>query len=242
MRPAPVRGLLHRAHPALPSRLALQLRFASSPCLALTHGHRLAVGGSGCGSSLAVAAAAAAMARHERRLIHSSDRKSSTIAEFPLPGGDTPPPQPTMEPARAPLSVLPLSMILRSLATSFVSSSPLLLPPSLRIMSMLANSASPILNPDRNPLLRFFLKRTFYAQFCAGEHAGEVRATIARLKAIGFNGVILGYAKEVAMTAAHAQRPGDEAQPVIDSEILPWAEGTLETVRLAEPGDFVALK
>lgn len=228
MRPAPVHGLLlHRALSAHSSRLALAPQPAASPCLALAGGR----------------------ARLERRRIHSSDHKASTLAEYPLPGGDgVPPPQPTLEPARAPLSVLPLSMILRSLATTVVSSSPLLLPPSLRIMAALANSASPLLNPDRNPLLRFFLKRTFYAQFCAGEHAGEVRATIARLKGIGFNGVILGYAKEVEPTPAQAGQlgaaaaQGKETQSAIDHEIRPWADGTLETVRLAEPGDFVALK
>lgn len=147
----------------------------------------------------------------------------------------------------APLSVLPLSMIIRSLATTTVSSSPLLLPPSLRIMAALAHTANPLLNPDRNPLLRYLLKKSFYAQFCAGEQSTEVRATISRLKGIGFTGVILGYAKEVVLSESQTQdlahgKLGDETQECIDTEIIPWAEGTLQTVRLAEPGDFVALK
>ena len=177
-----------------------------------------------------------------RRGIHSSPRKSSTLAELP---GAVPPPV-TLEPSRAPLSVLPLSMIVRSLATTVVSSSPLLLPPSLRIMGMLAHSENLFLNPDRNPLLRYFLKKSFYAQFCAGESPAEVQATINRLKNIGFTGVILGYAKEVVLTEKQAEEVesvvGQETQKVIDNEIVPWAEGTLETVRLAQPGDFVALK
>lgn len=67
-----------------------------------------------------------------------------------------------------------------------------------------------------------------------------------RLKNIGFTGVILGYAREVVLTDKQAEEAelaaGQETQNVIDNEIVPWTEGTLETVRLAQPGDFVALK
>lgn len=114
-------------------------------------------------------------------------------------------------------------------------------------MAALAHSKNPVLNPDRNPLLRFFLKKSFYAQFCAGEDAREVRHTIARLKNIGFTGVILGYAKEVVLSDNEAEgmntsKLGEETADVIAAEINPWTQGTLETVRLAQPGDFVALK
>lgn len=177
-----------------------------------------------------------------RRHISSSERRPSTLAQEHSPA--MPPP---FEAARAgPLSVLPLIMILRSLATNTVSSSPLLLPPSLRIMSVLANTANPLLSPDRNPLLRWFMKQTFYAQFCAGEGAAEVQRTIRNLKGIGFNGVMLCYAKEVVLTkeqlAAAPKDQGQETEECIRDEIAPWAEGTLETVRMATEGDYVALK
>lgn len=174
-----------------------------------------------------------------KRHLHSSERRTNTIAE------SIPDPSPqNMAHGRAPLSVLPLSTVLRSLATATVSSSPMLLPPSLRIMDVLANTSNPILNPDKNPLLRFFLKKTFYAQFCAGENPIEVGKTIAGLKNIGFTGVILCYAREVVLTGSQAKNlnAGLETEECIKNEIIPWAEGTLETVRLAEPGDFVALK
>ena len=114
-------------------------------------------------------------------------------------------------------------------------------------MSALAHSQSPILSPDKNALLRFFLKRTFYAQFCAGENATEVNRTISNLKSIGFKGVILGYAREVVLSEEQredlASCGQDEvAEACIRNEIIPWAKGTLETVRLASPTDFVALK
>ncbi|KAH7001091.1 FAD-linked oxidoreductase-like protein [Ilyonectria destructans] len=181
------------------------------------------------------------LATTSRRRIHSSQKRTSTIADHPIPD----PLPPTMGTARAPLAVLSLTMVLRSLATTIVSSSPILLPPSLRIMALLANSSNPILNPDKNPLLRFFLKKTFYAQFCAGENAPEVGQTISGLKNIGFTGVILCYAKEVVLTSDQAKALGDptkETKEAIDNEIRPWAEGTLETVRLVQPGDYVALK
>ncbi|KAF5611707.1 proline dehydrogenase [Fusarium bulbicola] len=176
-----------------------------------------------------------------RRHIHSSERRTNTIVEQQ----QIPDPLPPIAPSKAPLSVLPLIMILRSLATMTVSSSPLLLPPSLHVMGILANTTNPLLNPDKNPLLRYFLKKTFYAQFCAGEKSPEIKKTIDGLKNIGFTGVILNYAKEVVLTKDEGEglkNGAMETDECIQNEILPWARGTLETVRLAEPGDFVALK
>jgi hypothetical protein len=114
-------------------------------------------------------------------------------------------------------------------------------------MSVLANTSNSALNPDRNPILRLFLKSTFYAQFCAGENAPEVRRTIESLKRIGFGGVILGYAREVVLSEAQMKNlascgDGAAAEECIRTEITPWATGTMETVLLASPGDFVALK
>lgn len=146
-----------------------------------------------------------------------------------------------------PLSVLPLKTVLRSLAVTTISSSPLLLSPSLAIMSVLAHSKSPLLNPDRNPILGWALKQTFYAQFCAGENAVEVRQTIHRLKKIGFTGVLLGYAKEVVLSDKeaedlHACGEGKNSEDLTQKEVIPWAAGTMETVKLVSPGDFVSVK
>ncbi|KAM0171707.1 hypothetical protein ACHAPF_007954 [Botrytis cinerea] len=141
-------------------------------------------------------------------------------------------------PKISPLSILPLSNVIRSLVINTISSSPLLLAPSLKIMTILAHSQNPFLSPDRNPLLRFFLKNTFYKQFCAGETHAEVQKTVRGIKDLGFKGVFLCYAREVEKS------PGAniDVEKCVKNEVLPWAEGTLATVRLAGPGDFVSIK
>ncbi|RYP91843.1 hypothetical protein DL770_002020 [Monosporascus sp. CRB-9-2] len=157
------------------------------------------------------------------------------------------------EPSRAlvlkksPLSVLPLPTILRTLFSSAISSSPILLPPSLKIMSVMAHTDSTALNPDRNPLLRYFLKKTFYSQFCAGENAAEVRRTVSALKNIGFDGVLIGYAREVVLTEAQQRAlsacdEGEVAEECFRNEIEPWKAGNLETLKVAQAGDFVSVK
>ncbi len=114
-------------------------------------------------------------------------------------------------------------------------------------MSLLAHSESPLLNPDRNPVLRWFLKKTIYAQFCAGENAKEVQRTVSSLKHSGFKGIMLCYAKEVVLDekASETLESGGDtaaAKLLIEQEILPWKKGTLETVAMTQPGDFVAVK
>ncbi|KAK1778297.1 FAD-linked oxidoreductase-like protein [Copromyces sp. CBS 386.78] len=190
---------------------------------------------------------------YSTRLIHSSTNRPKPTDHLTIDNASslsTYEPQPSEMPKTpSPLAVLPLTNVLRSWMTTTVSSSPFLLPPSLAAMSVLAHTTNPALNPDRNPLLRAFLKKTFYAQFCAGENPAEVRQTIDSLKQIGFSGVILGYAREVVLTdsetkdlASSAAEGGAAAEECIRTEINPWAEGTMETVRLASHGDFVALK
>ena len=158
-----------------------------------------------------------------------------------------------MGPGKSPLSLLPLSTVLRTLLSTTISSSPVLLPPSLKIMSTMAHTNAAVLNPDRNPLLRQLLKATFYAQFCAGENAAEVRRTVQGLKQLGFSGVMMGYAREVVLTEAQQRSlggasskdlfEGAEAERCIREEVDPWKNGNLETLRLAQPGqDFVSVK
>jgi len=114
-------------------------------------------------------------------------------------------------------------------------------------MTFLVNSKSRFFNPDHNPVLRVILKRVFYAQFCAGETTAEVRKTIAELKTMGYKGVILGHAREVVLSKkeqeALANSDHSPAQEeCIRKEISQWQNDTLDTIEIAERGDFVALK
>ena len=73
----------------------------------------------------------------------------------------------------------------------------------------------------------------------------EVRRTINGLKNLGYKGAILGYAREVVMDdkeTSALKGCEDSESACIKNEILPWKRGTLETVELAGPDDFVALK
>jgi proline dehydrogenase len=145
------------------------------------------------------------------------------------------------------MSILPLSSLLRSYFITSISSSPLLLRPSLTVLSYLAHTSNPLLNPDRNPLLRTLLKKTFYTQFCAGETPLEVSSTLSQLKSLGYAGVILGHAKEVVMSASEAaafdSTPDCEEQEACNKiDIETWKTNTIATIELAKEGDFVGLK
>ena len=147
------------------------------------------------------------------------------------------------QPSKPPLSLLPLKTLIRSYLINSLSSTPMLLTPSLHIMTLLAHSESPLLNPDRNPILRFLLRRTFYANFCAGETPREIQKTVNGLKEIGFTGVMLAYAKEIVV-----QKDDDLStfQDVDSSETVAetkaWKEGNLRTIGLTTSGEFVGLK
>ncbi|KAK2746718.1 proline dehydrogenase [Onygenales sp. PD_40] len=147
-----------------------------------------------------------------------------------------------------PLSIFPLSKILRSLCVTTISSSPILFTPSLTFLSAVAGSKSPLLSPDHNPILKTILSQTLYAQFCAGETPAEVKVSINSLKKLGFRGVILGYAKEIVMDEKEIESLGsandddEKSLAAAQADISSWKQGTLATVDLADAGDFVAIK
>jgi len=138
-------------------------------------------------------------------------------------------------PARDPLSLLPLSSILRTYTITTVSASPTLLSLTSAILQRMLNSRSILFNVDRNPLLRWILKTTFYAQFCAGENKAEVQRFIKDIEAVGYNGVCLEYAMEVL--------EDDGTQEVNDlDKITSWKEGVMGTIEMSKEGSFLAFK
>ena len=145
--------------------------------------------------------------------------------------------------SQRPLSLLPLGLLIRSYLFATFSSSQFFLGPSIRVLSVLAHSKSLLLNPARNPLLHYVLKKTFYSHFCAGETPEEVQKTIEGLKRIGYHGVVLTYGKETVVAKgyeASLERTTEDLDA--KAEVESWKDGTLETIRLAEKEDMVALR
>lgn len=142
--------------------------------------------------------------------------------------------------AGRPLSTLPNTALLRSLLITTVSSKPLLLKPTLWLLSLLVNSRSKFLfNVDKNPVLYTILRKTFYDHFCAGETAAETRECVKKLRAMGMRGVILTYAKETLFN--HFQQPSSVASGH-DKAIEDWRLGVLNTMGMVGPGDYLAIK
>ncbi|CAG8364834.1 unnamed protein product [Penicillium salamii] len=139
----------------------------------------------------------------------------------------------------APLAKLPLSSVLRSLLVLSVSSSTLLLKPCIYTLSLLAHPRSALWDVAKNPLLNTLIKHTIYKQFNAGENKLEVQESINKIKALGCRGVLLGYAREV-LIGENDDASYDAKAALADIQF--WIDGTLQTVDMAQPGDFVALK
>lgn len=144
-----------------------------------------------------------------------------------------------MKESGSPLAKLPLSSILRSLMILSVSSSSVLLKPCIYTLSMLAHPKTALLDVARNPLLNLLVKHTLYKQFNAGENKLEVQQSIRDIKNLGYRGVLLGYAKEV-LAGQGGVDPLDEKAGREETQM--WLDGTMQTVDMAQEGDFVALK
>jgi hypothetical protein len=155
------------------------------------------------------------------------------------------------------LSSLPLRMLLRSMLIATISSRRYLLTPSLSILSFLSRSErSTLFNVDKNPFIHAFLKKTFYDQFCAGETEREAKATCQQLKDLGFQGVLLTFAKEtvfdhrtlteqsVGQAALENMESRSHLEPktLQNADIDTWRQGTLQTIDLLGETDYLAVK
>lgn len=182
-----------------------------------------------------------ASARNARLVSGTSNSRSSITSAAaanawqPL---SAPPPQPRKA-LKAPLAKLPLSSVLRSLLVLSVSSSTLLLKPCIYTLSLLAHPRNAFWDVARNPLLNMAIKHTIYKQFNAGENKLEVQESINKIKGLGCRGVLLGYAREV-LIGENDDASYDAKAALADIQM--WIDGTMQTVDMAQPGDFVALK
>ena len=141
---------------------------------------------------------------------------------------------------------LPTRLLLRSLILTSLMSSKLFLKPALAILNVVTNSKSALLNPDRNFVLNKVLRWTVYNHFCAGTNREEVSRTVAEIKKIGYQGVILGYSKEIVLDPNEKLAHDDTGSATYSDKcyemIEEWKKGTLETLRMVGPGDFLAVK
>ncbi|KAB2574803.1 putative proline dehydrogenase [Lasiodiplodia theobromae] len=124
-------------------------------------------------------------------------------------------------------------------------SSKWLLKPSIAFLGAITGSKSAFLNPDKNLLISRLLKWTIYDQFCSGTNPREVRKSVAALKSIGYQGVILTHAKEIVLDESQRTLTAG-ARPVQNSQyhdlVERWKHSSMETLRMVGPGDFLALK
>lgn len=102
------------------------------------------------------------------------------------------------------------------------------------ILNIIANSPSPFLNPDKNPIIGLLVRKIIYEHFVSGDCETAVKKTVAQMKQTGFQGVILGYAKEFA--ADEGEAGNDEL------DVRRWKEGYEKTMDMIGPGDFMAVK
>jgi len=151
----------------------------------------------------------------------------------------------------SPLSKLSTTSLLRSLVIQQASSVPSLLRPSIAVLSYLATAQSAFTSPDRNPILKYALKALLYSQFCAGENSRQVSATAHGLKTWGVQGIMLCWAREVEFRKEkgvdiaqqlETQLSAPGAKEAAEEIVREWGRGSLETVKIASPGDIVALK
>jgi hypothetical protein len=143
--------------------------------------------------------------------------------------------QQLLNPAATPLALLPLSSVIRTYTITTVAASPLLMSFTSSILQRMLQSKSVLLDVDRNPILHWILKKTFYAQFCAGENKAEVQKLIKDVEAVGYSGITLEYAMEVLE---------DEDGHAVDEStgIQSWKKGVMETIELSKEDSFLAFK
>ncbi|EXJ55455.1 hypothetical protein A1O7_08382 [Cladophialophora yegresii CBS 114405] len=153
------------------------------------------------------------------------------------------------KPESAPFSAPPLARlstasILRTLVLSAFFTTPWLFKPGFAAFEKVANSQSPWLNPDRNPLLRSAIYPLVYKQFCAGRNPAEIARTSADVRKLGFSGIVLCYGKEVQVRE-HADESvgcGKEKPNSMDMEIDQWADGNMKTLDMIAAGDWLGIK
>lgn len=145
-----------------------------------------------------------------------------------------------------PMARLPTRLLLRSFVLTSLMTSKIFLNPALFLLKTMSSSDSAILNADRNPILNKLLRWTVYNHFCAGTNHREVSRTVAELKKIGYQGIILGYSREVVLDLNEKVTHDESGVTVYSNKsyeaVDKWKKGTLDTLHMVGAGDFLAVK
>ena len=89
------------------------------------------------------------------------------------------------------------------------------------------------------------MRWVLYDHFAAGTNAAEVARSSAEMKGMGYQGIILGYTKDIVLENPkdETQRATGEKYCAAEYQMLEyWKQGTLQTLRMIAPGDFLAVK
>ncbi|KAK7528216.1 proline dehydrogenase [Phyllosticta citriasiana] len=188
---------------------------------------------------------------HGRRLyVKPSKSKSNTVATSPehdfFLGNQPPtvePPSPSLP--QHVLSYLPFSQIVKTYLVTLALSNPILYRLCFSALHLLAYPPHPVLDPDKNRVLGYLLKKTFYSQFCAGQSKAEVERTAATVRSVGYDGLSLEFALEVLLDdiecSSADKTPGADSDETA-RQIEMWRTGALQTVEMVREGEFAALK
>ncbi|OWP01874.1 proline oxidase [Marssonina coronariae] len=129
---------------------------------------------------------------------------------------------------------MPTPLLLRSYLLTSVIASPILLRLSMPLLNIIANSSSPLLNPDKNPLVGIPVRKIIYDHFVAGYREEDVKRSVMQMKKTGYNGVILGHAKEYAFDEGETRNE--------EADVQRWKDGHLRTMKMIGPGDIMSFK
>ncbi|KAK2751171.1 proline dehydrogenase [Myotisia sp. PD_48] len=138
-------------------------------------------------------------------------------------------------PARV-LARLPMASLLRSITIQAAMSRPILM-----------NVATTMLRSNLKQLtgtamFRYVLDKIFYAQFCAGRTEAQIKQTVRGLRALGYRGAILSYAREVDLSQTPNALESANLESIHQLQVAQWLEGTINTIKYAHRRDMIAIK
>ncbi|KAM6534342.1 hypothetical protein FALCPG4_007270 [Fusarium falciforme] len=118
-----------------------------------------------------------------------------------------------------PLKRLPTGTLLRNIILGKLFTVPLLMNTDVAAINFMAETKNPIIDHDRNPILRRIMRFAIYDHFCSGITQQETVGGIAKIKTMGLTGVILNHAKEVTVDKDPTRGQGEVDAAAASKEV-----------------------